>query len=347
MAKVEKHWKYENGTYLREDGARLVKNKHSYGVAWWVQLAGHDTPLQIKGQPHLRRAWRTVIAAMKATNKEYPISGQAAKPKRSAAKSNKPTSTPRVRALRPSGLTKNDPFVFIGHGFGTSYKCLECYLWFARPVGEPSQAAIVKLLPAPVAVFARFRGELLHFGSDDALEERIVAAYRTATHDPPGDNASDPTRQEWRRFCEDFERAVRAIHHMSAVVGVVKPDDGTYGKSLSSWHQRSIRDAARLATRAVASPQSALLATLAMNLFEDVVPSWNAARRIDDDSRAAWLRWLDALIASRHQGFTSDFVERATWLYATSPEDTREALLASVRPATQKKILAATRLWKQ
>jgi hypothetical protein len=83
-----------------------------------------------------------------------------------------------------------------------------------------------------------------------------------------------------------------------------------------------------------------------VNLLEDVVTSWNAARGLDDASRQAWIRWLDALIA-RGDDSTSDFVERATWLYASAREEHREALLALMRPATKKQVLAATRPWKQ
>lgn len=371
MPKVEEHWKYANGGYARADGTTLVRHKHSAGAGWWVHIAGHDTPLQIRGQPHLRRYWSTAVAAMRAANKEYPLQEGASasgtrRPQSSGARPQKPPAyrrpkrTSSTRSSRHTGgLIKSDPFVFIGHGFGTSHKCLECYLWFERAPDTRRQRTIASLLPAPVAVFARFRGELLHFGSDDTLEERIKAAYGKAPAAPvtpgrpreaaPAEQEPVPTRQEWRRFCDDFERAVKAIHRVCKLVAVVKPDDGTYGKRLSPWHRRSVADAARLVVRAAEHAQNQWVAALAMNLIEDVLPTWNAAMRLSDLARQSWLRWLDALIAKRRADpdLTSELIERATWLYGTAPAETRSALLESMRPGARKQILAKTRHWKR
>jgi hypothetical protein len=67
-------WSYARGEYHRKDGTKLVKNNCGRdGVWWWVHVAGHDTPLPIKHQPHLKRAWKTALSAMLAANKEYPI----------------------------------------------------------------------------------------------------------------------------------------------------------------------------------------------------------------------------------------------------------------------------------
>ncbi|MBS2011761.1 MAG: hypothetical protein JST00_02510 [Deltaproteobacteria bacterium] len=359
MPKVETHWRYLDGTYVRDDGTTLVRNKHSGGVAWWVHIAGHETPLQIRGQPHLRRFWKNAIAAMRAANAEYPPGGAMPNPRKARPRKMEaaPPSPSKAKAKagvgrapresrssaraqrRAGGLTARDPFLFLGHGFGTSYKCLECWLWFDRAPGARQQRAIAARLPAPVAVFTRFRGELLHFGSDDALEERVAAAYGEAS----------ATRQAWRRFCDDFERAMGAIHRLSPVVAVVKPDDGTHGKRTSPWHRRSVVDAERLVTRAAARAPDALAASLAMNLVEDVLPTWNAARRLDDASRRSWLRWLDALITAKRvdREIASELVDRATWLYATAPAESREALLAAMRPTVQEKIMAKTKLWKR
>ena len=73
MPKVASGWSYVDREYVREDGTKLVRNNCGrQGVWWWVHVAGHDTPLPIKGQPHLKRAWKTALSAMKAANREYP-----------------------------------------------------------------------------------------------------------------------------------------------------------------------------------------------------------------------------------------------------------------------------------
>lgn len=109
--------------------------------------------------------------------------------------------TTKGAAAQPKA--NQDPFLFFGHGFGTSERALECYLWFARAPGGRTRARIKKLLPFPVSAFARFHGELLHFGSDDDLEARISAAYHPAyaDRDPADalDDAADkqPRAKEW------------------------------------------------------------------------------------------------------------------------------------------------------
>jgi hypothetical protein len=369
---------------VREDGTKLVRNRHATGVAWWVHIAGHDTPLQIKGQSHLRRAWTTPLKAMQAANREYPLSAAKAGAKKRASKK-KATSERRAsktasgrRATKKAPAKKasarrsapksedtrgvDDPFLFIGHGYGTSRKCLECYLWFERAPSRKHQSGIVELLPTPLMVFARFHGKMLHFGSDDALEGRVKAQYGEDYARIPVDEALErleqiwqdehfsnnyvPTRREWQRFCDDLERSVRTIDRLCRLHAVIKPDDGSYGLRLSDWHKRSLAGAASLAKQAAGGKQSRDLAFLAVNLLQDVVPSWKAAKRLPDEARIAWLRWLDVLIPKRYDPVDSQLVEHAAWLYESLREAGHDEALAALRPATRRAIADETRAWR-
>lgn len=178
-----------------------------------------------------------------------------------------------------SRTSTRDPFLLFGHGVGTSARCLECYLWFARPPTQRDRAWIVRQLPFPVASFARFDGALLHFGSDDDLEARVLAAY----HPDYGGRApsrvldetsmdSEPSPREWKAFCADFDQVVATIHQRTPLVAAVKPDDGAYGRKLSPWHRRSLARAGELAESAAAQSSSSRDAwsALAQNLREEI-----------------------------------------------------------------------------
>jgi len=167
---------------------------------------------------------------------------------------------------RAGGNVGRDPFLFVGHGFGTSARCLELYLWFAEPPNQSDRRWIAEQLPSPVASFVRFDGPLLHAGSDDDFEAQVVAAYR------PAAQGSEPRPREWKAFCSDFERAVRKIHERAPLFAVVKPDDGAYGKKLSPWHRRSLARAAELAELANThrTGQNDAWSALARNLREEV-----------------------------------------------------------------------------
>jgi hypothetical protein len=65
------------------------------------------------------------------------------------------------------------PFLFLGAGFGTSRKCLECQLVFERSPSPEEQTRIETLLPPALGHVKRWRGAVLDFGSDDALEGHV------------------------------------------------------------------------------------------------------------------------------------------------------------------------------
>jgi hypothetical protein len=93
------------------------------------------------------------------------------------------------------------PFRFLGAGFGTSRKCLECQLCFVRPPSAEERATIEGLLPPALAHVKMWAPAVLNFGSDDALEYHVA-----------GKSGKRPTRADWTVFCEEVERCVLAIH---------------------------------------------------------------------------------------------------------------------------------------
>ena len=133
---------------------------------------------------------------------------------------------------------------------------------------------------------------------------------------------------------------------MCKLRAVIKPDDGNYGKRLSEWHKRSIAATAPLAESAAASKPTPNLAFLAANLLQDVVPSWEAAKRIPEATRMAWLRWLDVLIPKRYDYLHAELVQRAAWLHDSLPKASRPEVLAALRPATRRAIETEKRSWK-
>lgn len=241
-----------------------------------------------------------------------------------------------------------DPFLFFGQGFGTSARALECYLWFANPPGERSREWMRRRLPFPVSSFARFHGEVLHFGSDDELEARISAAYHPdyAGRDPEQalDDARvehpEPGSGEWKAFCADFEEMVLKAHERNKLIAVLKPDDGTYGRRPGPWHRRSLARAAELAERASrgdATPRG-VWSALAMNLLEEVLPTSEAAKKLSAASRMPWLAWLDQLVSTGDRALRDAFVERAAWVLDAMPVRERTEALATLGPGTARAV---------
>jgi hypothetical protein len=227
----------------------------------------------------------------------------------------------RPRASRRKASGARRPFLFFGHGLGTSERCLECYLCFEKAPARSQQAPIAASLPDPLTSFARFDGAILHFGSDDDLERRVNAAYRSSKAARRAAEATDsadspPPQKEWKRFCDDFERRVKALHRRHKLVAVVKPDSGEYGKKLSSWHDDSVATAQRLAEYLSASVKKpgATHAALTMNVLEDVLDSDDAVSALSEDARGAWRSWLDRLRGRGPASLQRELRERRSWL---------------------------------
>jgi hypothetical protein len=250
------------------------------------------------------------------------------------------------------------PFLFLGQGFGTSYKCLEGYLWFVAAPTAVQQKQIIALMPKPVLLGARFdTPTILHFGSDDRLPAFVRAAYNPAYAKRPFAEAVEeleeiwqadpddvryyPTRRDWKAFCDDFERVVRAVHRISPLALALKPDDGEWGMKLGPWHRWSVKNAGRIAERAAREQvkTSRAMSFLAANMFRDVLRRY--ARRRTSAERVLWLHWLDKLVAEGDEYVRETFVEHAASLLRSFPERERATLEAELRPVTRKRLAAA------
>lgn len=105
----------------------------------------------------------------------------------------RPVAAPRLTASKESAAF---PFLFIGQGFGTSYKNLECFAWFHKALTAAQQK-----------VAANFSEEVLF-----------------------------PSTKTWKAFCAHFERAMLAVNEVSPLRLVLKPNDqGTEGGAWHRW----------------------------------------------------------------------------------------------------------------
>ena len=250
-------------------------------------------------------------------------SGRKATASRTAGKNTRVASATRGNARTSR---KPPPFLFLGHGFGTSDRCLECYLLFRGAPNAAERRAITSALPWPVASFARFASPtLLHFGSDDDLELRVLASDRArGSRAQPREvyerlaetgAAQTPRASAWQRFCDDFERAVRSIHRKTPLVAAIKPDNGAYGRRLSRWHQRSIALAHTIPTSLLAPRRATLAqASLILNVLEDVLPNEQSVARLGVEPRAIWRNWLTTRMPSGPAPLKAALAERLEWL---------------------------------
>jgi len=249
------------------------------------------------------------------------------------------------------GVAGGDPFIFLGHGFGTSERNLECYVWFARAPDARARKRIAELLPFPVAAFARFEGELLSFGSDDDLEARVYAAYHPACAGRAPKEAlqdalaasAEPRAREWRAFNAELEQVMSKIHAGNALVAVIKPDDGAHGRRPSAWHRRSVARATELAAlaRRREGARGSAWSSLWMNVLEAVLPDAAAARKLDAAARDAWLPWLDVLVSKGRRELREAFAQRLGWVLAALKPAERDGALAGLAPATRRAAEAA------
>jgi hypothetical protein len=247
------------------------------------------------------------------------------------------------------------PFVFVGEGFVTSYKCLEGYLWFEKPPNAVAQRRIVALVPRPLLLGARFAGCLMHFGSDDRLESFVKATYSPnyAKTDfdkavetlegfwRAGSDAYIPTRREWAAFNDHFDLAVTKIHRISKLRLALKPGNGEYGTRLGPWHRWSVKNAASLAEIAAngRGKTTSDASFLAANLIQDVLRDH---ARMHVAERSVWLAWLDKLAVEGDRYLKDAFVGMAKELVESAPEAKQEELLRSLRAPLRRKMREAS-----
>jgi hypothetical protein len=258
------------------------------------------------------------------------------------------------------------PFLFVGQGFSTTYKCLEGDIWFEEPPAEGVHSWIAEQIPAPLRFalsFAglarpvrathgvRFSGAILHFASDDSLEARVRVLYsrKYAGVDPARAFADlirarsqdrrfrdhIPTRDEWATFCDAFQRAVLTIHERCRVFLVLLPGNGEYGEELGPWHDWSCEHAHLVASRAAREPWTSArdMSYLAANLLQDVFKKIRLDA-VPESQRQVWLSWLDRLIDEGDAAPRDDFVEHVESIITSLPEAEREPAMLRLRPST-------------
>jgi hypothetical protein len=247
------------------------------------------------------------------------------------------------------------PFVFVGEGFVTSYKCLEGYLWFEKPPRPAARKRIVALVPRPLLLGARFEGCIMHFGSDDRLESFVKATYnpKYARMDfekavemleafwRAGSDAYIPTRREWAAFNDHFDRATTKIHRISKLRLALKPGNGEYGTRLGPWHRWSVKNATPLAALAANERRKTTrdLSFLAANFIQDVLRD---RTRMHVEERKAWLAWLDKLAVEGDWYSKDAFVGMAKDLVQSAPEERQAELLFSLRAPLRRKLRDAS-----
>lgn len=247
-----------------------------------------------------------------------------------------------------SARETKDPFLFLGQGFGTSARNLECFLWFRRPPNARARARILESVPYAVAEFARFDRELLHFGSGDTFEARVIAAHHPVHAEEEPEAAlghvvlsAEPEPREWKSFCATFEQFALDAHQATPLLAAIKPDDGTYGRRTGRWHQRSLSSAHELARRMLArdaKPRGAWSA-MSLNVLEEVLPNVDAARKLRADARRAWFEWAATWVSKKGDAGVRDaFVVRAGWLLAASRESKREEMLSELPVSARRRI---------
>jgi predicted DNA-binding WGR domain protein len=327
---------------LSQAGKGVTVTFGKVGTQGQTQLRLHDTPAAARAD-----AEKQVQAKLK---KGYQATGaQATKLAVSTgAKKQVATSKPSPAQLSPAQHTAlKFPFLFVGHGYGTSYKCLECFIAFVEAPNPKQREAIVAALPLPLRSFARFSAEVLHFGSDDGLESYIFAAYDPAYAQLPFKQALKvapkmeaegfkfPPRKLWAAFCDDFERAMHAVQKICKIRMVIKPDDGEAKNTL--WHKWSVLESYRVAQWATLKVQkpSKALSWFFMNLLQAVLPEESlAARRLSPAVREIWLMWLDVLMGRGDQDLTDEYAERVQMIVDAYPKSERTTALAKLSKKT-------------
>ena len=264
----------------------------------------------------------------------------------------KPATKP-VKPPNTADVTAPYPFIFIGQGVGVAYKGLECFAWFKRAPSKTLQAKIKAVLPLPVTSFVRFSGDIMHFGSDDNLELRVKAAaepaatglaFKAALRNVEarlvaGNYAPKlllPSMQTWRVFAQQFERAMVAIHALTPLRFVIKPDEETQG---GLWHRWSMGQASDVAVWALRPGKpTAALAWLSLTMLE----SFDAARlrQIASPARLAWLALLDKLHHAGPKNLREDYLDFAMSLLRSGKRREHQALLATLSKPMQAAITA-------
>jgi hypothetical protein len=212
-----------------------------------------------------------------------------------------------MATARRKHATETHPFLFLGAGLGTSRKCLECQICFARAPSSDERAAIERLLPPALTYVKTWTSAVLNFGSDDTLEYLVAS------------NKKKPTRTDWGAFCEDVERRALEVHGVCPIALFVKDDDGTYGRKLGAWHRWSVRELATRFHELPLPPEGgAELVAVASSVLAFVAGSPRASAAIKPAARSRLVDWSAKLVPHAHRHAGPDLVDT---LLSLMPED--------------------------
>ncbi len=125
-------------------------------------------------------------------------------------------------------MSKEYEFPYIGHGKSHSRKNLECYVWFNNILNEKEREWVQETAPQPISCFFNWNDDILHLGSDDALEEFADS-----------DDAYEPNEEEWEAFYQELEDWIKKVNKKYGVAFFIKPSS-KYNTELSNWHKWSL-----------------------------------------------------------------------------------------------------------
>ncbi len=315
----------------------LVKGRSA--KFWEVTQTGADVSVTFgrigtKGQVQRRSFDDAAAAAIDAT-------------KQMAAKLKK-----GYRAVKAAPKAASDfPFLFLGQGFGESFRCLECFAWFHKAPTAAQRKTIAALIPLPVTSFVRFEGDLLNFGSADDLEVRVNARYAPENATTPyaqalrevsaaaeaadfDEEVINPKTKTWKAFCADFERAAVAIHAVAPLRLMLKPNDqGTKGGDWQRWSLLESHQFAQWCLAEHRKPGPMTMATL--NIMQDVLEAPATIKRLSPKARSTWLQWLDVTRSKGPRDTRDDVEEFASALFDALSKEERAEVLPRVSKGLQ------------
>jgi hypothetical protein len=262
----------------------------------------------------------------------------------------------------PSAKAQIYPFLFIGQGFRTSYKCLECFAWFVRAPTPDERRRVVEKIPLPLTNFVAWDGDVLKFASDDLLETYVKAAYDPTYAKMSFKKAVEaldvvaqekgfqakktlPTTKQWAAFCDDFEHSMNDIHTKTRLRLVLKNDLDGESKT-GPWHRWSVKESYQIADLALTEGRK--FSGLFVRLLQCVLPEGGRVQGWAPSARRTWLSWLDVqmtkmdrdlrdVFGSRdRRAYRESLVRRARTLVESFPKKEQAALIKVLRPSTRR-----------
>ncbi len=136
--------------------------------------------------------------------------------------------------LLPLAKQDNYPFVYLGHGFGTYRKCLECYICFKDNVDHANREKIEAIIPEGLSDFFNWEGNVLHFGSDDALPYWAQQEVQKQS----GETIDKLNKKVWFDFHAIIDACIVAVHTLQPISFIIKGTEADY--TFDDWHSWSV-----------------------------------------------------------------------------------------------------------